>query len=184
MATCDSWCISVRSQEGLGWRTMLVGTRHVARRKHFKTFHQLGAVCMRRRRSAYASGIRPRWNALVDVLAGRCLRDGIHIHHRKSLSTPSRTVRWRYKPHIQDCYIVIRERNGMRCGRLVRQVNHGRAIHVGERHTYLLLPTWEQRWRSRPRPFGRASVVFFQREKKQSTLFFHPPVFWYVRSCA
>lgn len=75
---------------------MLVGTRHIARRKHFKTFHQLGAVGMRYGRSACASGIRPRWNALADVLACRRFGNGIHIHRRVSLSSPSRTVVRRY----------------------------------------------------------------------------------------
>ena len=79
---------------------MLVGTRHVARGKHFKSFHESGTVGMWHGRSAYASGIRPRRNALMDMLASWRLRHRIHIHHGVPLSSPSRAVWWRYKPHI------------------------------------------------------------------------------------
>lgn len=74
----------------------------------------------------------------MDMLACRRLGNRIYIHHRVSLSSPSRAVWRRYKPHIQHRYIFIRDRMRLGCGRLVRQINHGRAIHVDERHTYLV----------------------------------------------
>ena len=118
----------------------------------------------------------------MDMLACRRLRNRIYFHHRVSLSSPSRAVWRRYKPHIQHRYIFIRDRMRLGCGRLVRQINHGRAIHVDERHTYLVY---------RPRAASLALQVtcfrpsrhrlFSWARKSQHIFFFYPSVFWYVR---
>ena len=43
----------------------------------------------------------------MDMLACWRLRHRIHIHYRVPLSSPSRAVWRRYKPHIQNRYIFI-----------------------------------------------------------------------------
>jgi len=117
----------------------------------------------------------------MDMLACWRLRHRIHIHYRVPLSSPSRAVWRRYKPHIQHRYIFIRDRMRLGCGRLVRQINHGRAIHVDERHTYLQ-PSASSVAGVAGHFFSAERASSFSRARKsQHIFFFYPSVFWYVR---
>ena len=117
----------------------------------------------------------------MDMLACRRLRNRIYIHHRVSPSSPSRAVWRRYKPHIQHRYIFIRDRMRLGCGRLVRQINHGRAIHVDERHTYLVPPTSSAAGVAGHLFSAEPASPFSWARKSQHIFFFYPSVFWYVR---